>query len=723
MDELPNGTVTLLFTDIDESTHLLQREGEDKTNMLETCRLLLRTMFQQFHGHEVDSQGNTFFVAFARAIDAITAAVAAERALMTHARTHDMSVRVRMILHTGELQLAAESYVSLDIQHNMRFMEPEHGCQILLSQTTRDLVEHKLPRDVNLRDLGIYRLKGLGYPTHPFQMDIKGLAADYPSLRTVGIHLTNLPNQPTTFIGREKEVAAVQQQLLRQDIRLVTLTGPGGVGKTRLCLQVAAEVSEHFADGTWFLSLASITDPDLVIPTIAHTLGVRVATDHSLLGQLKASLRKRQLLLVLDNFEQIVSAANQVADLLSACPKLKVLVTSRERLNVQAEHAFLVPQMAVPDRKHLSDLTTLAQFEAVALFIERARAVKPDFQVTNTNALAIAAICARVDGLPLAIELAVTRLKLFPPQALLARLEQRLPLLTCSARDVPERQQTLRKTIQWSYDLLAVQEQRHFRQLSVFEGGCSWQAIEAITASWVDEPEPVLDVVTSLIEKNLLRQTAQEREELRMVMLETIREYGLEMLSTNAEMATARQAHATYYLALAEEAACGYNSPQLGEWLERLEQEHDNLRATMEWSLDPAHVGSHMEMAYRLGEALTEFWKVRGFNSEAQTFLERVLAYSEGVEASVRARTLNVAASFAYTLDDYDRAETLWQESLVLYRELGDIRGIASSLKGNGLIAEEKTAIAQCSIRNWKRLSRSIRKRAIRKPSPGHSSP
>ncbi len=545
---------------------------------------------------------------------------------------------------------------------------------------------------MNLRDLGIYRLKDLGYPTHLFQLDIKGLAADYPSLRTVGIHLTNLPNQPTTFIGREKEVAAVQQQLLRQDIHLVTLTGPGGVGKTRLCLQVAAEVSEHFADGTWFLYLAPITDPDLVIPTIAHTLGVREATDHSLLDQLKASLRKRQLLLVLDNFEQIVSAANQVADLLSACPKLKVLVTSRETLNVQAEHAFLVPQMAVPDHKHLSDLTTLAQYEAVALFIERARAVKPDFQVNNTNALAIAAICDRVDGLPLAIELAVTRLKLFPPQALLARLEQRLPLLTCSARDVPERQQTLRKTMQWSYDLLTAQEQRHFRQLSVFEGGCSWQAIEAITASWVDEPEPVLDVVTSLVEKNLLQQTAQEREELRLMMLETIREYGLEMLSTNAEMATARQAHATYYLALAEEAACGYNSPQLGEWLERLEQEHNNLRATMEWSLDPAHVGSHMEMAYRLGEALTEFWKVRGFNSEAQTFLERVLAYSEGVEASVRARTLNVAASFAYTLDDYDRAETLWQESLVLYRELGDIRGIASSLKGNGLIAGRKNS-------------------------------
>ena len=690
MDELPKGLVTLLFTDIEETTHLLRRGDEGYADVLEACRLLLRTAFQQYRGHEVDSQVNTFLVVFAYATDAISAAISAQRTLITHTWPNDLKMRVQMILHTGSPRLAVEGYIGLDFHRDVDFMNIEHSSQILLSQTTLDQMEYELPSDVNLHDLGVHRLKGLEHPTHLFQLIIEGLNSDLLQRETLDTHLTNLPNQPTAFIGREKEVASVQQKLLREDVRLVTLTGPGGVGKTRLGLQVAAEVSEHFADGTWFVSLAPITDHDLVIQAIAHTLGVREATGRSLLDQLKVSLGQKQILLVLDNFEQVVSAANQVADLLSACPQLTVLVTSREMLNVQAEQEFPVPQMALPDRTHLSDLTALSQYEAVALFIERARAVKPDFKVTNTNAPSVAEICVRLDGLPLAIELAATRIKLFPPQALLARLEQRLPLLTRSARDVPERQQTLRKTIQWSYDLLTAQEQRLYRQLSVFDGGCSWQAIEAITASLNDQTVSVLDVVTSLIDKNLLRQTSQDGEEVRLMMLETIREFGLELLTITGEMATAREAHATYYLSLAEEAARGYNSPQLAEWLEQLELEHDNLRTTMEWSIDPIQSGSHIEMAYRLGGALKEFWYVRGFHSEARAFLERVLARSEEVSASLRAMTLDVAASFAYERDDYDRAEALWHESLAIYRKLDDIRGISSSLKGIGETAQKK---------------------------------
>ena len=324
--------------------------------------------------------------------------------------------------------------------------------------------------------------------------------------------LSQQPASSTHPIHRTREGSGhFQQKLLRKDVRLVTLTGPGGMGKTRLALQVAAELSEHFVDGTWFVSLASFTDPDLVIPAIAQTLDVRETGERSLLDQLKASLRERQVLLLLDNFEQIASAATQVADLLGACPRLNVLVTSREALHVRAEQEFPVPALALPDPKHLPDLATLSQYEAVAIFIERAQAVQPDFQVTNANAPAVAEICVRLDGLPLAIELAAARIKLFPPQALLTRLEQRLPLLTSNVRDAPARQRTLRSTIQWSYDLLSAHEQRLFRRLSVFVGGCTWQAIEAVSATFGDDTALVFDTMASLIDKNLLRQT--ERRE------------------------------------------------------------------------------------------------------------------------------------------------------------------------------------------------------------------
>jgi predicted ATPase len=322
-------------------------------------------------------------------------------------------------------------------------------------------------------------------------------------------------------------------------VRLLTLTGPGGVGKTRLALHVAAELSEHFTDGTWFVSLAPISDPDLVIPAITQTLGLREARDQSPLEHLKSSLHEKKTLLLLDNFEHVASAATQVADLLGVCRRLKVLATSREALHVRAEREFPVPALALPDLKHLPDLAMLSQYEAVALFIERAQAVKPDFQVTNANAPAVAEICSCLDGLPLAIELAAARIKLFPPQELLTRLGQRLQLLTSSLRDVPARQQTLRKTIQWSYDLLATQEQHLFRRLSVFSGGCTLQAIEAVSAALGNETTLVLEEVASLIDKNLLQQTTSEGEELRLTMLETIREYGLE--PQDAPMAEARR--------------------------------------------------------------------------------------------------------------------------------------------------------------------------------------
>jgi predicted ATPase/class 3 adenylate cyclase len=680
MRALPTGTVTLLFTDIEGSTRLLQHLGKRYAEVLEESRTLLRTEFHAFGGHEVDTQGDSFFIAFARATDAVMAAMAAQRGLASHPWPEGTTVRVRMGLHTGEPQRSAEGYVGLDVHHAARIMSAGHGGQVLLSQTTRDLVEQTLPPGVSVRDLGAHRLKDLQQPSHLFQLVIPELSIDFPPLKTLDSSPNNLPLQPTPFLGREKEVDALQQLLLRDSSRLITLTGPGGVGKTRLGLQVAAELTEHFPDGTWFVSLAPISDPDLVIPTISQTLGLPEARDQTPLEQVKRALQEKKMLLLLDNFEQVVSAATSVADLFSGCPHLKVLVTSREGLHVRAEREFPVPALLLPDMKRLPDLATLSQYEAVALFIERAQAVNPAFQVTNANAPAVAEICVRLDGLPLAIELAAARIRLFSPQALLTRLGQRLPLLTSSARDVPARQQTLRQTIQWSYDLLKPAEQRLFRRLAVFVGGCAFQAVEAVSADVAEEPSSVLDTVTSLLDKNLLRQTEQDDGEPWFMLLETIREYGLEALAEREELEATRHAHAAYYYQLAEEAEPALSGPQQVVWFHRLERELDNLRAALNWLLERGEARESIEMALRLGTALVEFWQVRSHTYEGWTFLERALERSEGGAVAVRAKALNAAGDLAMELGNHDRGEELCQQSLALFRESGDLAGVGEAL-------------------------------------------
>jgi predicted ATPase/DNA-binding CsgD family transcriptional regulator len=567
--------------------------------------------------------------------------------------------------------------VGLDVHLAARMMSVGHGGQVLLSQTTRHLVEHHLPAGVSLRDLGEHRLKDLQYPSHLFQLVIADLPADFPPLGTLDTHPHNLPVQPTPLIGREREVAAVQQLLLREDVRLLTLTGPGGSGKTRLGLHVAAELSDHFTDGISFVNLAPISDAELVVPTIAQTLGVKESTTRSMLEQLQAFLQEKLLLLVLDNFEQVVSAAPRLSELLSRCSHLKLLVTSRTVLHLAAEHEFAVPPLSLPDLNHLPDLVTLSQYEAVALFIARAQALKPDFQVSNASAPAVAEICTRLDGLPLAIELAAARIKLLPPPALLARLGQRLAVLTSGGRDAPARQQTLRKTIDWSYQLLDADEQRLFRRLSVFVGGCTLQAIEAICAALDTQPPTlsVLDGVASLIDKSLLWQTEQEAEEPRFVMLETIREYGREALAAAGEAEVTHQAHVAYYLALAEAAEQAWNGPQQAVWFGRLEQEHDNLRAAMNWLFERGEA----ERVLRLGTALWWFWYAHEHWYEGWNELSRALDRSEGVAVPLRARALWAAGSLAGSLGHVERGAVLCQESLALFREIGDTKGMGDA--------------------------------------------
>ena len=493
----------------------------------------------------------------------------------------------------------------------------------------------------------------------------------------------HVPAPPTSLIGREQEVVEICALLRQPEVHLVTLTGPGGVGKTHLSLHIALEVLNDFIDGVCFVPLASINDPDLVASTIAQEFGLKETGDESPLDLLKAYLRDKHLLLLLDNFEQVVLAAPVLSELMAVLPHLKILVTSRAVLHIRGEHEFPVPTLALPDLKHPSKSQALTQYAAVVLFLERARAVKPDFQVTATNAPVIAQICVHLDGLPLAIELAAARIKLLPPRALLGRLERRLSVLTGGAQDVPARQQTLRNTIEWSYNLLDAQEQRLFRRFSVFVGGCTLQAIEAICAALGDGDGEgqVLDKVASLIDKSLLQQTEQGEDELRLGMLETIREYGLERLAASGEAEATRQAHAVYYLALAEEAKAELSGPRQVAWLERLEREHDNLRAVVRWALEPAEDAvQRREILLRLGGALVEFWHVHGYYSEGRDVLESALAGSEGVAAPVRVQALGAAAMLVTMQGDAERATMLVEESLALSRALGDTPGIALAL-------------------------------------------
>ena len=715
--DLPTGTITLLCSDIEGSTRLEHDIGDQYADVLSECHHLLRTVFQEYNGHQVETQGDTIFVAFARATDAVAAAVAAQQALVSHTFSDGAVLQIRIGLHTGEPELASEGYVGLDVHHTAQIMRAGHGGQVLLSQTTRELVEDTLPEGVLLRDLGKHRLKDLQRPNRLFQLVIAGLPTDFPPLKTFDAHPNNLPLLPTPFIGREREIAEICQILQRQEIRLLTLTGSGGVGKTRLGLQVAAELSDLFTHGSYFVNLAPLSNPDLVLPTIAWTLGLQERGEQTLLDLLQAFLRDKHVLLLLDNFEQVVSAAVQVAALLAACPYLKLVVTSRMALSVRAEHEFAVPPLALPDLKRLPDAGALAHSEAVELFIQRAQAIQPTFQLTQANAPAIAEICTHLDGLPLAIELAAARIKLLPPHALLHRLSRRLEVLTGGARDLPIRQQTLRNTIQWSYDLLTEQEQRIFRRLSVFVGGCTLEAVEAVCCEESNEPLDMLERAASFVDKSLVQQTERQGEEPRLLMLETLREYGLERLYEQGEVETTRRAHAMHYLRFAEEASRHLFSTEAGRWFERLEREHENLRAALAWVLEDEdeEVGSDIETAARLGSALWRFWTVRGHMSEGRTVLERVLAASKEGGTPVRAKALVALATLCWHQGDYARVGEIMGEMLALCKQLGDQQGIAHTLLGMAgyaaqqrdyararSLAEESLAICRAEKDTWR---------------------
>lgn len=493
---------------------------------------------------------------------------------------------------------------------------------------------------------------------------------------------SNLPTLLTRLIGREQELAGSRQRLLREDVRLLTLVGPGGAGKTRLGVEVAAGLADHFDDAVVFVNLVPINDPDLVVPTIADALGVGEQGGQPRLERLKEWLHARRLLLVLDNFEQVTPAGPLIVDLLESCPELKVLVTSREVLRVRGEHVLVVPPLPVPELRHAT-AGDLSRCPAVQLFTERAAAVRPDFVLTNENALAIAELCQRLDGLPLAIELAAARSTLFPPEAILARLRSRLKLLTGGPRDLPARQQTLWNTIAWSYDLLTESERKLFRRLCVFNGGHTLEAIVAVGTAAGDLELEIVDTLASLVDKSLLWQDPRASREPSFLMLETIREYGLEQLELSGEAEATRRAHANYFLQLVERAEPHLWGGAQEHWLGRLEQEHDNLRVALAWYIAQDEGATP---SLRMAGRLWRFWDVRGYWTEGQQWLEHALRRREGANPADRWLALHGAGNLALDLGQHARARACYEESLAVTRSLGAQQGIANSLINLSLV-------------------------------------
>ncbi|HLW98630.1 MAG TPA: protein kinase, partial [Candidatus Acidoferrales bacterium] len=506
---------------------------------------------------------------------------------------------------------------------------------------------------------------------------------------------TNIPVQRTGFVGREKEIGAAKELLLRQDVRLVTVTGPGGIGKTRLAVEVASGLVERFPGGIHFVPLSPLSDPSLIAAVIVQTLGIRGTGGQSALEILKQNLQdslRAPMLLVLDNFEHLISTAPMLAELFAVGGNnLKLLVTSRAPLHVYGEHEFPIPALALPDARSLPSLEVLSQYSAIALFVQRASAVKPDFELTEQNAASVADICARLDGLPLAIELAAARVKLLSPSAMLTRLASRLQLLTGGARDLPTRQQTLRGAIDWSYDLLNPAEQKLFRRLSVFAGGCTLEAIEAVCNAKIDLGSDLLDGMTSIVDKSLVQQVDRPQGELRFLMLETIREYAQEKLAASEEAAVTRRAHAAYYLILAEEGASEESGTDSADWQNQLEIEHDNLRAALDWLTET----DDAKWALRLGISLFRFWEMHEYLSEGRNRLGKILNLrGAAAPTEARARALFAASVLAGEQGDYTSAETLIGESLQIARKLGDQRSVAICLNARGVHARDRGDVA-----------------------------
>jgi predicted ATPase/class 3 adenylate cyclase len=676
MSELPTGTVTFLFTDIEGSTRLLARMPDRYGDVLAEHQRVLRLAFDEHGGREVGREGDSFFVAFERAHDALAAAVDGQRALACTRWPERVDLRVRMGIHTGEAALRGGDYVGLDVHRAARISSAGHGGQVLVSSATHELVADELPPDVALHDLGEHRLKDLERPVHLFEVVAADLPSRFPPPGSLSPVHARIPAPPTATIGREADLARLGELLAEPDTRLVTLVGPGGVGKTRLALELARGIDEdgQFAHGTWFVGLAGTTQPVHVASVVAQALALTPLGGETPHDAIMRFLAPKESLIVLDNFEHLLAAAPIVTELLAACPALTVLTTSREPLRVDAEHCFAVSPLEVPADGRDVDVERTA---ASALFVERSRRHDATFAVTEANAPAIADICRRLDGLPLAIELAAARTPLLDPQELSIRLARSLDALGPAARDAPPRQRTLRATIDWSHRLLTPDEAQAFARFAVFAGGATVEAAERVTGG-------DLDTLEGLVDKHLLQRRYDAQGKSRLVMLETVLEYARERLDADEGAAEIRRRHEQEYVALVESAEAAMSTTAEAEWLPRLDAEVDNLRAALDSSIrhgDP-------NVALRLAGLLAEFWDIRGMAGEGLEWLQTALdAAGDHAPIHDRARAcraqLKLLEEQGSTHDvggllEQARARAI--DALALSRQAGDPSGIADAL-------------------------------------------
>jgi predicted ATPase/class 3 adenylate cyclase len=674
----------MLFTDIEGSTALVGRLGDRYGEALSAHRALMRAAFAAWRGREMSTEGDSFFVVFSSAGDAVRCALAAQQALAGHGWPGGAAVRVRMGLHAGQPTEHEDNYIGMDVHRAARIAAAAHGGQVVLSEAARLLAVPGFPPGVSVRDLGFHRLKDITAAERIWQLTGQGLPGEFPPLKSLGTQ-TSLPAPATPLVGRDEDLARLRAVLAGPGVRLVTLTGTGGIGKTRLVIAAASALGNAYPHGVYFVALAAVRDVGVMWKTLADTLDV--PADGSVADAVARYLAGRRALLVLDNLEQLDGAGEVVAGLLAAAPGLVVLATSRRPLHVQGEHEFPVPALEVPAN---ADVAAVAASGAVRLFAQQAGMVRPGFAVTAGNAADVAEICRHLDGLPLAIELAAAQVKLLAPRALLGRLGHGLGLAAAEAGR-PLRQQTLRNLMAWSYDLLAPDVAQVFRRMSVFAGGADLDALAAVGTPGGDPAGAgLLDLAAELQDGSLITVTEGEGGEPRLGMLETIREYALERLVADDDLDGARRRHAGHYLAVAERAREQLDGPAQLSALDRLEAEHDNLRAALAWSLEAsaaagASDGERAVIGLRLVQALAPFWYQHGHATEGRGWLERAMDLASADGGAPLARVAHGLGVLMDTQGEPDTARRLFERSLAIWRELGDRDQQARELNSLGI--------------------------------------